>query len=341
MIRMILRRYLPCFYDYLRSYSAKRRLIRAFKYDIKRYFEYSDYFFNVSEERISMRIIHQYHPIEKGLAMPKIRLGFGKENILKLIEDCTAYKDKYLDLAAQRKSAGFQHYNQALNILREYRQVHIDAGFELESKFLEKIDGLIKVSELDINCQQIELTRKSYFLNADSSFKLFSGSRHSLRNFTGKIKMEDLMQAIELAQNAPSACNRQPGRVHLVENDLLKHKILDIQGGNRGFGHMADKVLIVTVELAGYRGTAERNGMFVDGGIYALNLLYSLHSFKIGACPLNWSCTPEKDILLRNSIPIPDSQTVIMMIACGLPPEKFKLAFSKRSSVDTVIFYHS
>lgn len=70
--------------------------------------------------------------------------------------------------------------------------------------------------------------------------------------------MEDLMQAIELAQNAPSACNRQPGRVHLVENDLLKHKILDIQGGNRGFGHMADKVLIVTVELAGYRGTAEK-----------------------------------------------------------------------------------
>jgi nitroreductase len=288
-----------------------------------------------------MRIIHQYHPIEKGLAMPKMRLGFGKENILNLIEDCYAYKDRFLALAAQRYSAGFQHYNQALSILSEYKQVHLDAGFELESNFLEKIDTLTKGLGSDFIYHQIETTREDYFRDADSSFKNFSSSRHSLRNFVGKIKNEDLEKAIELAQNAPSACNRQPGRVHVVENEVLKQKVLDIQGGNSGFGSMADKVLIVAVETAGYRGLAERNGMFVDGGIYAMNLLYALHSFRIGACPLNWSSTPEKDILLRKTILISESQTVIMMIACGSPPDKFKLAYSKRSSVDTVIVNHA
>jgi len=341
MIRKILRRYLPWFYDLLRAYLAMRRLKSAYLYDIKRYFEYSDYFFNTSEERIMMRIIHRYHPIEKGLTMPKMRLGFGKENILNLIEDCYAYKDRYLSLAAQRNSAGFQHYNQAVNILAEYKQVHFDAGFELESDFLEKINTLTKGLKNDFICQQIETTREAYFSDTHSIFKKFSASRHSLRNFAGKIENEDLINAIEIAQNAPSACNRQPGRVHVVEKELLKQKVLEIQGGNSGFGSMADKVLIVTVETAGYRGLAERNGMFVDGGIYSMNLLYALHSYRIGACSLNWSSTPEKDILLRKTIPISDSQTVIMMIACGSPPEKFKLAYSKRSSVDTVITYHS
>jgi len=341
MIRKILRRYLPGFYDFLRAFLAMRRLKSTYRYDIKRYFEYSDYFFNNSEERIMMRIIHLYHPIEKGLTISKMRLGFGKENILNLIEDCYAYKDRYLTLAAEQNSAGFQHYNQAINILAEYKQVHLDSGFELESDFLEKINTLTKGLENEFICQQIETTREAYFADVDSLFKKFSASRHSLRNFEGKIKNEDLIKAIELAQNAPSACNRQPGRVHVVEKEILKHRVLEIQGGNRGFGSMADKVLIVTVETAGYRGLAERNGMFVDGGIYAMNLLYALHSFRIGACPLNWSSTPNKDILLRKTIPISDSHTVIMMIACGSPPEKFKLASSKRSSVDTVISYHS
>ena len=341
MIRNILRRYFPSLYHFLRAYLELRRLKRTYQYDIRRYFEFSDYFFNSSEERIMMRIIHRYHPIEKGLTMPKVRLGFGKDNILNLIEDCYEFKDQYLALAAQRNSAGFQHYKHALNILREYKEMHLDAGFELECDFLEKINTLTKGLENDFICQQIETTREAYFSDADSLFKKFSASRHSLRNFAGKIKNEDLVKAIELAQNTPSACNRQPGRVHVVQKELLKQRVLEIQGGNRGFGTMADKVIIVTVETAGYRGLAERNGMFVDGGIYAMNLLYALHSYRIGACPLNWSSTPEKDILLRKTIPLSDSQTVIMMIACGSPPEKFKLASSKRSSVDTVIVYHT
>ena len=340
MLRMILRKYFSGFYNLLRAYYAMKLLKKAYLYDIKRYFEYSDYFYNDSEQRCMMRIIHRYHPVEKGLCMPEMRLGFGKENISKLIEDCKIYKAKYLKTASLNNSAGYQQFKHAISTLLEYEQIHLAAGYVLDNELQLNIANLTKEIENQTICKQIETTKEKYFEDINLSFKKLSESRYSLRNFSGKIRNEDILKAIEIAQNSPSACNRQPTRVHIVESEELKNKVLEIQGGNRGFGSLADKVLIVSVELVGYRDVSERNNLFVDGGLYAMSLLYALHSYKIGACALNWCCTIEQDMLLRKTVEIPKTQTVIMMIACGGVPEKFKLAYSKKSSADTVVFEH-
>jgi nitroreductase len=341
MIRQIVKRFFPGLYNYIRMHAAFRLLRNAYSYDIKRYFEYSDYFFNDSEHKCVMRIMHRSHPIEKGLCMPEMKLGFGGENISQLIEDCIEYRSRYLSVASQNNSDGYQQYKHAIGTLLEYRQYHLDAGYNLDSDLLQSIDLLAEGTDDFEICKQIETTKEKYFENIYSSFGRFSASRHSLRNFVGKVKDEDIFAAIEIAQNSPSACNRQPTRVHVVGSQDLKSGILELQGGNRGFGHLADKVLIVSVELFGYRGISERNGLFVDGGLFAMNLIYALHSYKIGTCALNWSCSPEKDILLRDIIQIPKSQTVIMMIACGGVPDNFKLTYSKRNGTKTVVFQHT
>jgi nitroreductase len=339
MLRIILKKYFPGLYNLLRAYSAMNILKKAYLYDIKRYFDYSDYFYNDSEEKCMMRIIHRYHPIEKGLCMPEMRLGFGKENISKLIEDCLIYKSKYLKKASINKSAGYQQFKHAISTLLEYQQTHIDGGYILDNGLQEVITNLAKELTIEEICKQIETTKEKYFEDINLSFKKLSESRHSLRNFSGKVRNEDILKAVEIAQNSPSACNRQPTRLHIVEGEL-KNKILEIQDGNRGFGSLADKVIIISVELVGYRDFSERNNLFVDGGLYAMSLLYALHSYKIGTCALNWCSTIEQDILLRKTIEIPKSQTVIMMIACGGVPDSFKLTYSKKNSVNTVVFEH-
>ncbi len=340
MLKQNVKRFFPKIYNRIRAFYAIKSLKNEYLYDIKRYFQFSDFFFNKSEQRCMMRIIHRYHPIEKGLTMPEMRYGFGKDNILKLLDDCLIYKDLYLSNAKQIKSAGYQQYKHAISVLLEYQSVHEEVGYELDTSFISKLDALISGTDSYLSCKQIQTTRDKYFKDIDSSFKEFSKSRHSLRNFDGEIKTEDIFKAIELAQNTPSACNRQPSRVHVVEDEELKNKVLNLQGGNRGFGFLANKVLILTTELVGYRSISERNYPFVDGGMYAMNLLYALHYYRIGACALNWCYTREKDTLLRNIINIPESQTVILMIACGGVPEKFKLALSKKSSAETIIVQH-
>ena len=79
-----------------------------------------------------------------------------------------------------------------------------------------------------------------------------------------------------------------------------------------------------------FGGIAERYQVYIDGGMYAMNLLYALHYNQIAACILNCSHTPEKDELLRNICGIKDSENFIAMIACGIPPERFKIAISRR-----------
>ena len=64
-----------------------------------------------------------------------------------------------------------------------------------------------------------------------------------------------------------------------------------------------------------------------------MNLLYALHFKKIATCPLNCSTTPEKDKKLRLLCNIPPSEVFIVMIACGIPPDNFKLASSPRYDI--------
>lgn len=127
----------------------------------------------------------------------------------------------------------------------------------------------------------------------------------------------------------------------------LVRKCLALQNGNRGFGHLADKLLILTADLRAVWG-AERNDLFTNAGIYLMNLCYALHKNRVAHCMLNWSVSPETDAALRKILHTPpqsgaelqDSETVIVFIACGDVPEKFKLASSPRKSVDETLVLH-
>jgi nitroreductase len=336
MIKSIARRYFPNLFNRIKCILAYSRLINVYFYDINRYFKLSDYYFNDNENRCMMRIIHRYHPIEKGLTMSEMRPGFGVENINLLLKDCVLFREKYLIEASKYKSASFQHYYQALGILQEYLEVHNKLNYELDYKLVEDIKCLITDSNNTPKIKQINTTSEKYFEHSNAPFPLFAKSRYSLRNFKGSVSIDNIIKAIDIAQKTPSACNRQPARVHIIDNENLKNRILELQGGNRGFGHQVDKLIIITSELVGYRDISERNNVYVDGGMFAMSLLYSLHSYKIGSCPLNWCASTENDIQLRKLVSFPNSQTVILMIACGAVPENFKLAYSLRSSVESI-----
>jgi hypothetical protein len=72
--------------------------------------------------------------------------------------------------------------------------------------------------------------------------------------------------------------------VYSVSNDTAIEQVLALQNGNRGFGHLAKRVLIVSADLHAFIGPIERNKAFVDGGMFAMSLLYALHRLELGAC---------------------------------------------------------
>jgi nitroreductase len=330
-IKSIVKKWLPSFIvNKIRSLRYERSCKSCYEYDAKRFTAYSNSFTQWDNtEKLIGQIVAEYHVVEKGLAMPNMRMGFGKQIIIDLIDHCNLF------------SARFDINNEqliyAVSVIKEYKLVHEKNNFLLDAAILNAIDILISKYTGLVPSEQLTTTRNDYFKFNQASFKDFSNSRKSLRDFSGSVDLESIKKAVSLAQNAPSACNRQPSRVYVVQDKEVMLKALGVQSGNRGFGFLADKLIVLTAESGGYLGLNERNDAFVNGGIYAMNLLYALHYYQIGACSLNWCSMPEQDIELRKICNILPSESIIMLIACGGVPEKFKLVTSHRNHYSNML----
>lgn len=332
-IKSLLKRLIPIsLLNKYREYIVTNRFRIFTAYDERIFMKHSGVLYQDSQLKSIAKIVLHYHVIEKGLTMPDMRLGFGKGQMMRLIDECLEFQRNFDNTNTQ-----FLH---AVGVISEYRRIHFEERFDLGSELQRRMDILLNQTEKVPFVEQVKTTRDSYFAYQNSSFEKFSKSRHSIRNFKGAIELEAIYKAIELAQNAPSSCNRQPSRVHVVTNKELIAGIFEVQNGNRGFGHMADKLLIVTADLSVYQSAEERNLAYVDGGMYAMNLLYALHFSNIGACTLNWSTSPSNDLRLRDLVAMPDSEVVILLIACGKVPEKLKYASSLRNDFKEITKIH-
>jgi nitroreductase len=262
--------------------------------------------------------------------MPNPRLGFGQENLLKLIGECILFISSYGENDIQLKHA--------VAVIMEYYNFHLVNNHTLPSNVL---DAIMKIQPHFAGVKssvQKEISCDDYFAMIGNKFDTFSKSRASVRNFSDKsISIECLKSAIELSRNTPSACNRQPWRVYVYSDAKKIQAILNTQGGSRGFGNLSNKLIVIAGELGVFGHSFERNQVFVDCGMYAMNLLYSLHFHRIAACILNGNTTPSKDKILRKLCGFKDSEVLIAMIACGSPPEHFKLATSPRYEIDHFI----
>lgn len=331
-LRILLKKILPRVIVYeIQQFQHWLQLNKAYKYDLRRYFKYSRIYNEKTPIKFIGEIITLYHVLEKGLTMPSPRLGFGREKVIKLCNLCSEYIEKF--------SLNSFQLTHAIQVINEYEKFHIIQNFVLDDSVLFNIHKIKEVSQIYISSNQINTTINDYFKNSLASFDLFSESRKSIRNFNASKTIEKhiLYSAVELAQNTPSACNRQSWATYIISDKMKLKQILEIQGGNRGFGDLGDKLIIIVGEIGVFSNVSERNQVFIDGGMYAMNILYALHFKHIAACTLNCSHSPEKDIILREMCQIKESEVFIAMILCGIPPDTFSVAISPRNPFETTI----
>jgi nitroreductase len=328
MIKQIIKSILPSkLFVYLKNIQTNKIIVKSYCYDFYRYKKYSRTFGTNSSEKLIGEIIATYHVIEKGLTMPDLRLGFGKDRIIQLCELCVVYIEKY--------GIEEEQLLHAVQVILEYEYLHGNKTFILDDIVNSSIKKLKDKTKGFTPSQQRDITRYDLFEHRRGDFFSFSNSRVSVRNFCSEnIPDEKIHNALELARNTPSACNRQSWRTYVFTNKNHIREILAVQGGNRGFGQLTNKLIVVAGEIGVFDGLAERNQVFIDGGMYAMNLLYSLHYYEIAACILNCSNSPIKDKQLRSLCNIKNSEVFIAMIVCGNPVESFHVPTSKRYSLD-------
>lgn len=305
------------------KYGKSRYLNFLHKYDMEQFLTYSCMNEN-NQERLATKIRILVHTIEKGMSLPNCKPGFGKEKILTLISCC----EQYGQIENIQDS-------QALELGRvtvsKYIQYQKEQGVSLEfipHTFLENSSDFGHVEAGIIEVPAKERT----------NFEEIARGRHSSRCYAKQSISEEIVcKAVQLAQTAPSACNRQSTRIYACTNRKKIKEIMTLHGGTRGFD-TPGVIFVITGDLNLYQNEYERNTVFVDGGIFIMNLLYALDSLGLVACPLIWGSDPSDDKRLSQLMNIKPQEKIIAWVSAGYcPGESFKAAVSEKRKLDTVL----
>lgn len=264
----------------------------------------------------------EVHAIEKGMSIGSVRAGFGKAKVAELL----MHLQRYCDVGGRKP-----FIVECCSILDKYLKYNKSLGADM-SDVETSINTFIKKNEIcpvdfggisEINEMDIRET-------LDKSFDVFSQSRFAVRDFgTNKVSQEQIEKALKLAEKTPSACNRQSWKIHVYHQDDVRLKMFEQQGGSRGFFQDMQYAILICGDMNYYR-FYELSQVYVDGGIYAMNLMYALHYCGVATIPLTMSIRMSKLKPIIKAMDLPKSEMPVLLIGVGSYKENFKVAKSER-----------
>ena len=311
-------------------FVTNRLMLRNYLEDLKLFRKYSIVFHKKDFKNKEADLILNYHGLEKGMLFSDMKPGFAEFRIRKLHQ---ILKDQEIidHIAVSQVKVGYQ-------VMCKYYELHEEKGFDIENIYNREQYEFYK-SVLDQEYKKgfegiYRWTYEDFYRDSNAAFDQFAFSRKSIRDFTGeKIGREIIENAVSLANSAPSVCNRQASNVYLVEDKNKIDALLKIQGGFNGYTEKVSQLLIVTNDRKYYYTIGERNQLFIDGGLYLMNLLYALHFYHIANCPANWGKTIDAEKTLNHVIQLPESEKIICMVPIGIAAKTFRTTLSERRTI--------
>ncbi len=286
--------------------------------------------------KMQYTLLRENHIIEKGMSMRLSKHGFGQAKVTALVERLRKYSKLYgkLDhdfllypLSTIKAYIAYQHRDNVdvSDIETAFDKLCQESGIPSESLQLPA----------GINLEQAVLLQAQ----ARGDFSSLLYSRHSLRYFKDELPSKSVLEkALTLASRTPSACNRQAWHTHIYfGND--SHELLRMQDGCKGFYEDIHCSIVVTADMKGFLGH-EPFQCFVDGGLYAQNLINALHYVGLGCIPLSCGFMSHKLLHMQKIFNIPENEVMTVIIGVGVMPDEMKVAISTRRPVSATNVYH-
>lgn len=302
-------------------------------YDLLLHLKYSFKEKNLKDDKqqIEFYLTKHYHIIEKGLALPEPRVAFGQPKINDLVEKSEEYIKKY---------GATPLINSIKNMLRDYLKFNLSNNANLPKEFMEKLTNFIKDMENSGTGGVRAIKKADMQTLSIEDFSTFVRNRTSVRDFSAiPVNDDQIIAAVNIAKHAPSVCNRQGWVVHYYSDKALMAEILSHQNGNAGFTNSIDKLIIITGNIKAFT-KYESNQLFIDGGLFSMNLMFALHAAGLGACPLNTSYPYFSENMVKEIAKIPKNERLIMMLGIGNLKEEFLVAYSCRNEIENFFRSH-
>ena len=277
------------------------------------------------------------HALEKGSGIRNPRQSFGQGKANEILN----FLDIYL---SNGYNPGCWEFYEANSVLNYYFELMNSNGVEIK-ELIDKYQEIKKrFDNIDFNhsiCKAGVKTLNSEELLPDQqereALQLAIKKRRSIRFFSkDPIDEKTIHEVLQLAQFAPSACNRQPTRIYYTLDQEKNAAVDRCVPGNNSFKGEIPYYFVVTSERLAFENY-ELYQWYINGGIYMGVLSLALHSFGLGGIIFQWPnlCVHEKEI--RSIVPIPENETIVALVGFGKIDENVKVIEADRRSID---YYH-
>lgn len=273
------------------------------------------------------------HSFEKALCIEGCRNDFGTQKADRLLD--------YLTLAAKDPSFDNHSYAfvESMAALENWLSRRVRLGLDC-SKWQHGFESLAEQTSYEVG--RIDLSDRSgivsdsfaFVSDCDKNAINFINGRHSVRSFDSTpVPQETLTQVVELAQSAPSACNRQPSRLYFSGPKSAQVVSAAVRG-NKGFEQSIFQWAVITADTSLF-SCAEYDQWFINGGIYLQSFVLALKAYGIGSCIFQW-VVGDSGKEMRSSLGISANEVIIAVVGFGYPKETFARPVARRMPVSEV-----
>lgn len=158
--------------------------------------------------------------------------------------------------------------------------------------------------------------------------------RYSCRSFSDMaVSREVILEVIEAARLAPSACNKQPW-AFIVIDDLAEREVV-IECYNREWIKSAQAFIVACGRNseAWHRGADNKDHTDIDVSIAIEHICLAATAAGLGSC---WVCNFDMK-RLREGLNIPEELTPIAIIPLGYPAKDVTTPVKNRKTIEDIV----
>ncbi len=277
------------------------------------------------------RIIRSIHRIEKGLSMRDRRSVFAESYIREVVNDLrTAWDPESVD----------DQLRWAVDVLAEYfktvdRTPAISSAESEFTDFLSEIsytpNGRVPFSRHDLDESPV----------SPEAMKQLAVQRTSTRWFQDRaVPHEKIDEALEVAMQSPSACNRQSYEYRLYDNRELIDEISSLAIGASGYNDNIPCLAVIVGKQRAYCNDRDKHVIYIDASLSTMAFQFALETQGLASCCINWPAIAENERRMEDLLKLDPDESVVMLMAIGHPDPDGKIPYSEKKPVESVRSYN-
>ena len=155
-----------------------------------------------------------------------------------------------------------------------------------------------------------------------------------------KVPRQLIVNAFELALQAPSACNRQPFSVRVIDDRELLKKAVLLPAGVRSFGHNIQTLAFVIGDLSAYFDERDKHLIYIDGSLFTMNAILAMETLGLSSCVINWGDRPERNREMARLLNLKNYERCVLCISIGYGKKDGGIPRSQKKNVKEVVKFN-